>query len=91
MFIVASLAVMVIHCCIWFEQKSQLLGTFNSLNAGDLIIRPWRRHCFNAGGVIFRNNQVPFAVSQHRDRDKAIISALNELRGGTLLKPFISR
>ena len=22
MFIVASLAVMVIHCCIWFEQKS---------------------------------------------------------------------
>ena len=28
MFIVASSAVMVIHCCIWFEQKSQLLGTF---------------------------------------------------------------
>ena len=23
-FIVVSLAVMVIHCCIWFEQKSQL-------------------------------------------------------------------
>ena len=23
-FIVASLAVMVIHCCIWFEQKCQL-------------------------------------------------------------------
>ena len=24
LFIVASLAVMVIHCCIWFEKKSQL-------------------------------------------------------------------
>ena len=28
MFIVASSAVMVIHCRIWFEQKSQLRGTF---------------------------------------------------------------
>ena len=28
MFTVVSLAVMVIHCCIWFERKSQLLGTF---------------------------------------------------------------
>ena len=27
-FIVASLAVMVIHCCNWFEQKGQLGGTF---------------------------------------------------------------
>ena len=26
-FIVASMAVMVIHCCIWFEQKYQLRGT----------------------------------------------------------------
>ena len=27
-FILASLADMVIHCCIWLIQKSQLLGTF---------------------------------------------------------------
>ena len=27
-FIVASSAVMEIHCCIWFEQKIQLWGTF---------------------------------------------------------------
>ena len=27
-FIVVSLAVMAIHCCVWFEQKSQLCGTF---------------------------------------------------------------
>ena len=27
MFIVAPSAVMEIHCCIWFEQESQLWGT----------------------------------------------------------------
>ena len=26
---------------------------------------------FNAGDVIFCNNQVPFALNQHRDRAKA--------------------
>ena len=28
MFIVASFAVLEIHCCIYLEQKSQLWGTF---------------------------------------------------------------
>ena len=28
MFIVMSLAAMVIHCCIWFEQKSQFWNIY---------------------------------------------------------------
>ena len=28
MFIVTSLAVMVIHCCIWFEQKKSVVRDF---------------------------------------------------------------
>ena len=35
-FIVASSAVKVIYCCIWFEQKSQLRGTFMEGGGGDL-------------------------------------------------------
>ena len=41
---------------------------FNSFSAGDVILRRWRRHCFTEGHIIFSNNQVPFELSQHRDR-----------------------
>ena len=38
-------------------------------SAGDItLICPWSRHCLNTGHIIFCNNQVPYALSQHRDR-----------------------
>ena len=40
----------------------------NSFSAGNVILRPCSRHCFSAGQVIFCNNQVAYALSQHRDR-----------------------
>ena len=40
----------------------------NSFSAGNVILRPWSRHCFSAGHVIFRNNQGPYVLIQHRDR-----------------------
>ena len=51
-------------------RRSQLRSckSLNSFNAGDVILRPRRRHCFTAGHIIFHNSQVPFALSQHRDR-----------------------
>ena len=40
----------------------------NSFSEGDVILRQWSHHCLTTGHVIFRNKQVPYALSQHRDR-----------------------
>ena len=64
-------------------QNVTMVCDFNSFSAGDVMLRPWSRHCFSAAHVIFRNNQVLMRYVSTGIEQTSRLSVLNELRIGS--------